>query len=49
MDAAQAQAICGDRDKVTKKLENSYSETLHSMELSSSGSMIEVNSSPAGN
>ncbi len=46
--AVQAQAICGDRGELIEKLENSFSETPHSMGLASNGSMIEIFASPDG-
>jgi hypothetical protein len=46
--AAQAQAVCGDRGELIKKLEKSYSETPQSMGLASNGSMIEIYASPNG-
>ena len=43
-----AQTVCGERAKIAAYLSSNYSETLESMGLSESGSVIEVYRSPKG-
>lgn len=46
--AAEATGVCGDRDKILKRLEQRHQETPRALGLSSDGGVLEVLVSPSG-